>query len=211
MLLTTTAAGVAIDLASKWWAFQRVAGFPVVVRREDVLAAPRLADLLPRVEAMVVIPDLLHFSLVLNPGAVFGIGAGKRWFFVAFTLGALLFALYMFARWTRHRDWASHIAIGLLIAGALGNLYDRLVYACVRDFIHPLPGWKLPFGWTINGTRELWPYVSNIADAFLLIAIGMLLINSWVKEHRRNRGERGHTNGHSNSKQPTTTSGPASA
>ncbi|MBO6514574.1 MAG: hypothetical protein JJ974_11475, partial [Phycisphaerales bacterium] len=57
----------------------------------------------------------------------------------------------------------------------------RLVFACVRDFIHPLPGMKLPFGltWPNGGSDEVWPYVSNVADLYLLIGIGLLLVYTW--------------------------------
>ena len=72
------------------------------------------------------------------------------------------------------------MAIGLLIGGGLGNLYDRLKFACVRDFLHPLPRVRLPFGLTWpDGSTGIWPYVSNIADLFLLIGIGMLMWHIW--------------------------------
>lgn len=180
ILLVVTILGLAADLGSKSWAFRTVAGSPVVVEREEVLAAPSLGRLIPPHAPVVVVPSGLEFTLVLNPGAVFGIGAGKRAFFIAVTVVAIMFAGWMFARWTRPDRWGMHAAIGLLIAGAIGNLYDRLVYACVRDFIHPLPGVKLPFGLKLpNGSTEVWPYVSNVADLFLLVAIGILLVQSW--------------------------------
>lgn len=180
VLILVTFLGLAADLGTKSWAFQTVAGIPVPIDREAVLQAPSLGRLIPPHPPVVVLPKLLEFTLVLNPGAVFGIGAGKRLFFIAVTFLAILFAGWMFARWTRPGKTLMHAAIGLLIAGAVGNLYDRMCYACVRDFIHPLPGVKLPFGWTLpNGSPEVWPYVSNVADLFLLIAIGILLVQSW--------------------------------
>ncbi|MEL6740633.1 MAG: signal peptidase II [Planctomycetota bacterium] len=178
LMLAVTAAGLAIDLWTKAAAFARVAGPPVRILREDVLAVgpDRLATLIPMHEPVVVAERLLHFTLVLNPGAVFGIGAGRRWFFVLFTVLALAFCLWTFGMWTRSRDRLTHIGLGLIIAGGLGNLYDRLSFACVRDFIHPLPGVRLPFGlrWP-GGSPEVWPYVSNVADAFLIIGIVLLL------------------------------------
>lgn len=182
-LLITVVLGLVIDLYSKYLAFERVAGRPVVIDREDVLRLMSsgsgtrglgLGALIPRHEPVQVVPSLLDFTLVLNPGAVFGIGAGQRVFFIAFTGAAVAFALYVFTKWTRPRDRAAHVALGLLISGGLGNLYDRLVYACVRDFIHPLPGVQFPFGLSPFGSREVWPWVSNIADLFLLIGIFML-------------------------------------
>lgn len=184
VLLVVLSFGLITDLASKYIAFYTVADHPVQVSREDVLQAQRdsrpLGLLVPRHEPVTVVPYVLEFSLVLNPGAVFGIGAGRRWFFIIFTMGALALAVWMFAVWTRPRDTHAHVGIGLLISGGLGNLYDRLVYACVRDFIHPLPGVRIP------GTqRDLWPYVSNLADLWLLIGIAILMWHLW-----RHGGER---------------------
>lgn len=197
VLIAVTVIGLAMDLGSKWYAFRTIAPHPVMLERDRVLEAQRngvsLSTLIPRdMEARHVIPNLLDFSLVLNPGAVFGIGAGKRWFFVGFTGAAMALAVWMFGAWTRPSDKWAHAGIGLLVAGGVGNLYDRLIYGCVRDFIHPLPGVQLPFGWTmpLSGSREVWPYVSNIADLWLLIGIGMLMVYLWKQGSHRKTAKR---------------------
>ncbi len=185
VLLLVVALSIAADLWSKSAAFERIADAPVVVDRAKVLAIaldnPRnIGRLVPAHDAITVVPHVLDLTLVLNPGAVFGIGPGQRGFFVAFTLGAIVFGLWMFARWTGPRDHWAHAGIALVLGGGLGNLYDRLVYACVRDFLHPLPGVRWPFGLRPFGANgELWPYVSNVADAFLLVGIGVLLVFLW--------------------------------
>lgn len=180
-LLATVLFGVVTDLVSKSLAFSRIADLPVHIERSQVLGETDISNLIPYHEAYVAIPKLLEFTLVLNPGAVFGIGAGQRWFFVCFTLIAMIVSIVLFAKWTKPRDWSAHVGFGMIIAGGLGNLYDRVVFGCVRDFIHPLPGMKLPFGinWPNGGSDEVWPYVSNIADLYLLIGIGLLLIYTW--------------------------------
>ncbi len=180
-LLGTVAFGVVTDLLSKSIAFSKVAGFPVHVDRDEVLRESNLGNLIPYHEPVNAIPKLLDFTLVLNPGAVFGIGAGQRWFFVIFTMLAMIVAVMLFAKWTKATDWIAHAGFGMIISGGIGNLYDRLVFGCVRDFIHPLPGMKLPFGlrWPNGGSDEVWPYVSNVADLYLLIGIALLLIFTW--------------------------------
>ncbi|MEN0019271.1 MAG: signal peptidase II [Planctomycetota bacterium] len=184
VLVAVIAGSVAIDLVSKHLAFEHVAGDPVTLVREDVISSgdTRLGPnaLIPPHAPVVVVPNLLDFTLVLNRGAVFGIGAGKRWFFVGFTAIAVGFGLYVFASWTRAGDHLTHTWLGLVLGGGLGNLYDRLVFACVRDFIHPLPGVDLPFGlsWP-GGNTQAWPYVSNIADLFLIIGIVGLIVHVW--------------------------------
>lgn len=186
VLLITIIIGLAADLGSKYLAFARIADAPVQLDRQQILewqAAgrdlndPRPPDaILPLHDPVEVIPSVLEFKLILNAGAVFGSGQGKRWFFIGFTVVALGFALLLFARWCREREYLTHAAIGLVICGGLGNLYDRVLYASVRDFLHPLPGVKWPFGWELLGRRDVWPYVSNVADAFLLIGIAVLMI-----------------------------------
>lgn len=179
VLLVCVAVALVIDIATKYAAFNHIADAPVAVDRAEVMAAQRLGDLIPPHRPVVVVPSLLELTLVLNPGAVFGMGAGKRWFFIAFTGIAVAFALWIFATWTHARERWAHLALGLLLAGGLGNLYDRIVYACVRDFLHPLPGVVLPFGWSWPwGGREVWPYVSNIADLWLIIGVVVLLVRS---------------------------------
>lgn len=177
VLIAVTLVGLALDLGTKWWAFRSLGPTPVVLVREQVLTTRDLGNLIPFPARREIVPNILDFTLVLNPGAVFGMGAGKRAFFIAFTVIAVGFAMWMFAAWTTRRDTLGHVAIGLVLSGGLGNLYDRLMFACVRDFIHPLPGVVLPFGWSWPwGGREVWPYVSNVADLWLLIGIMILLV-----------------------------------
>ncbi len=196
-LIGVTVAALVTDLGTKWLAFRYVASVPVMVDRQQVMRIntvdPRgITDLVPGhrpVQVIPALPWLLELTLVLNPGAVFGVGPGQRWFFIGFTGIALGFGLWMFANWTGPRDRIAHVAIGLLLGGGLGNLYDRLVFGCVRDFLHPLPGVRFPWGWNpLHSGGEVWPYVSNVADLLLLLGIAVLLVYLW----RRDRAMRRH-------------------
>ncbi|MCA9272322.1 MAG: signal peptidase II [Phycisphaerales bacterium] len=183
VLLVVLVLGLAADLASKSIAFRTIADHPVSVTREEVLAsADTNRELIPRHRPVTVLPKVLDFTLVLNQGAVFGMGAGKRWLFIVFTVGAIGLGLWMFGAWTRPKDWIAHVSLGLLLSGGLGNLYDRLMYACVRDFIHPLPAVTI-------GSWEVWPYVSNVADALLIIGIIGLMWHLWRADQPRRVSE----------------------
>jgi signal peptidase II len=179
---------VSLDLGSKALAFRTIADAPVVVDKRAAVGLmsvdPRmLQSLVPDHAAVVVVPNVLEFKLVLNPGAVFGAGGGARWFFVGFTMVALAFATWMFAAWCDARDRVLQVGIALIVSGGLGNLFDRVVFGCVRDFIHPMPGHVLPFGlsWP-GGGNEMWPYVSNLADKWLLVGIALVLWRVWREE-----------------------------
>lgn len=182
VIATVIIAFTAADLVTKSLAFARVAPQPVEIQREQVLATPinQLQSLLPAHAPVVVVEHVLELKLVLNAGAVFGAAQGRRIFFITFTFLALGFALALFAFWTPRADYLSHTALGMVVAGGLGNLYDRVRFACVRDFLHPLPTAQLPFGITWpSGDPAVWPYISNVADAVLLLGIGLLMIQIW--------------------------------
>jgi len=72
----------------------------------------------------VLIPNLLELQIMLNAGALFGIGQGQTTLFLIASLFALLLVLWMFVQ-SSPRRWVLQIALGGILAGAVGNLYDR--------------------------------------------------------------------------------------
>lgn len=88
---------------------------------------------------------LLQWHLIANPGAAFSLGAGHTWIFTLLSLGVLAFIIVT-ARRLRHRGWA--VALGLITAGILGNVTDRLIrepgfaVGHVIDFLQ-LPNWPI--------------------------------------------------------------------
>ena len=73
----------------------------------------------------------------------------------------------------------AHVGIGLVLAGGIGNLYDRLAFGAVRDFLFMTPRWHLPFSlhWP-GGSTELFPWIFNVADMMLLAGMAILLLNA---------------------------------
>ena len=55
--------------------------------------------------------------------------------------------------------------LGLLLAGVLGNLYDRANFGYVRDMIHALPQWP-----------RLFPWIFNIADSLLCCGVALMIL-----------------------------------
>ncbi len=189
LFLLLAGVGLGVDLVSKSLAFAHVADAPVALVREQVLSNP--GGVLPMHDPVVVIPRVLNFTLVLNHGAVFGIGAGARWFFMAFTVVAITAGLWIFGWRTRARDRLAHVSLALILAGAIGNFYDRAIYGAVRDFLHAFPGVPLPFGWRWHGgSAELFPWVFNVADMMLLAGIGLMMLRISRRPEGEVRGER---------------------
>lgn len=190
LLLGILLIGLLVDIGTKYWAFVAVADQPVTLDRDALLADPTLNPI-PQHDGVPILPaQLLQLKLVINRGAVFGIGADQRGFFIGFTLVALIVGLYIFGAFTSARSRLAHTGLALILAGGIGNLYDRVVYGVVRDFLHMLPGWRLPFGWSWPGNNpEIFPWVFNIADVMLLTGMVLLMIHINRVEQRRKREE----------------------
>lgn len=122
-----------------------------------------------------VIKGLLEFGFVENRGMVFGIlnktmpGTGKR---ILVGLRILILILLTAFIWKyRGRGILFHLPFALILAGALGNLIDPFIYGYVVDFIHL----------SIGGFLD-WPFFFNLADAYVTVGIGFLLVfNSFLK------------------------------
>jgi signal peptidase II len=185
LLFLVFIAAVSLDLWSKDWAFRTVAPQPVVLVYEQVSGNPGYS--LPWHPGVTAIaPDLLDFHLVLNHGAVFGIGQGRGPLFIAFTVLAVCTALWVFGKHTSSRSHLSHIGLALVLAGGVGNMYDRVAVGAVRDFLHLFPHRELPWGlhWP-GGSNEWFPWVFNIADSELIAGMLILMLAIHLNERRQ--------------------------
>jgi len=130
-----------------------------------------------------VVPGWLHWEYTENHGAVFGSGQGLRWLFVAVSGMAIAFLVYLFLTSGRQRLY--QVLLGILMAGVLGNLYDRLMFGYVRDMIHALPGvrWSMLFGVAADPSswrnQGVFPWIFNVADSFLCVGVFLMIVYSF--------------------------------
>ncbi len=112
-------------------------------------------------ESISLIKGVLHFTLVHNTGIAFGLfkDSGAVFIVIPLILTALLvYNIYYY----RHSEYLSRtyiVAFSLILGGAIGNLYDRIVLGYVIDFID----------------FRIWP-VFNIADSAITIGAAFILI-----------------------------------
>ncbi len=174
------------DLGLKYWAFENVADRPVVLT-DQVAEDHRGFWMRYPHEPIVVMSKVLNFRLTTNTGAVFGLGKGNRVLFI--TISGLATAVIGWMFWRSPvRAWGLQLALAMILAGALGNLYDRVLYRAVRDMLHMFPGVDLPFGWAWpGGVSEVWPWIFNLADVALLAGVGLVLIVTWRAESAAKR------------------------
>ncbi len=158
------ALGCGIDLATKSWIFNWI-GMPDHQLRDDVWLWPRV----------------LSLTTSLNPGALFGLGQGFHALFAALSVAAAILIVYWLFYAGAARDRVLTFTLALIMAGILGNLYDRLglpglqwgngqrVFA-VRDWLH----------FKINGVID-WP-VFNVADSLLVCGAIILFWHVWSSQ-----------------------------
>lgn len=107
----------------------------------------------------------------VNRGALFGMGnegGGMNSVFAGISMVAACFIVFWAGRPVVAQDRWLCLALGLILAGTLGNFYDRIVFSGVRDFLH------FDFGfWPVNP----WP-TFNIADCCLVCGAGVLMVHS---------------------------------
>ena len=112
--------GAAFDLGTKTAVFSWLG--------EPHVAAPRS-----------IIPDILEFQTNYNPGALWGFGREWRYSSLLFA-GLSVVAGVAIVYWLFVRGAASDarltVALALIMAGAIGNCYDRLALGHVRDFVY---------------------------------------------------------------------------
>lgn len=109
-------------------------------------------------ESIVVVKGFFHITLVYNRGAAFGILKNQLVLFIVTSVFAIgLIWTNLKKDRTPHKITLEKIALNAILAGAVGNLIDRLLYGYVVDFLD----------------FRIWP-VFNIADS--AITVGAILL-----------------------------------
>lgn len=182
LLITLAVVGLIIDQASKYGVFRwlydnpRPDGLPEAPYSFTRQVVPGWFELIAQFDPSTPLCDcgfdrLQTWSAPVMPrvnhGALFGMGGQHKGtangFFALVSFGAAVAILVWGLRRSTAREKWLMAALGLILAGTVGNLYDRIVFNGVRDFLH---FYYVP-----------WP-VFNFADCFLVVGAGLLLVQA---------------------------------
>ena len=136
--------GVIADIVSKWVVFSKLDEFG----------------------KLIAIPGLLNILRTKNEGVVFGLFPGKTSAFIVFSAIAIVVILFIYIK-SDKTIFISNLALGLVLAGAIGNLWDRIWFRGVRDFID-----------LHIGDKYHWP-TFNVADSLICVGIAILVFTSF--------------------------------
>lgn len=153
-----------------------IAAAVVVDQVSKILVIKHLKDIV----SVELIPGVFRFTYVENRGAAFGMLSDNRWVFMIIStlaIGALIVYLWKF----RPDSRLACLALSMIAGGGIGNMIDRVALGYVVDFID------------FCAFPSVWMWVFNIADAFVCVGAGLLilwLIISMVQESREQKIKR---------------------
>ena len=118
----------------------------------------------------------LNFTLMYNTGAAFSFlsdaGGWQRWFFIGISsLVSIIIVVWIYNVLRKSRYLL--FALSFILAGALGNLWDRLTLGYVVDFIE------------VHYQDLYWP-AFNIADSSITIGAILLIIDTLLIDQEKN-------------------------
>ncbi len=135
-------------------------------------------------EQIEVIKDRFTLTLVENTGAFLSAGSNLPEIIRIIVLTVLPTLVLAYGLWflysNKHLPRLMQIGICFLIGGGIGNIYDRIVYGSVTDFLH------MDFVLFRTG-------IFNMADVSIMIGIGLLLLQNLtaarIKKHEADQEE----------------------
>ncbi len=130
----------------------------------DQIIKQIIAITIPLDRSVSVIGDFFKLTYVRNYGAAWSVLSGNRFFLIIVALASLFF-LYYFLH-NRILNRSESIIYGCLLGGILGNLYDRIVYGYVIDYLE------------FTFFDYHYP-IFNFADICIVISVFCLIILIW--------------------------------
>ncbi len=123
-------------------------------------------------ESISVIPDFFHLTYVTNDGMAFGINFPLGIY--VFSAISIIFTGFLFwYLWSiKDDEIVVRTGVALILAGAIGNLIDRIFLGEVVDFLDFMIG---NFHW----------YVFNLADSCVTVGLGFVLYDSLILNRKK--------------------------
>ncbi len=156
-------------------------GFSVLVLALDLITKFIVQAKFQLGESLPIIGETLKLTYIHNPRGAFGMSIGSNSFHILISvvvIAAVLYALFKEAGRSRAIDFS----LAGIVAGAIGNLIDRIRMGKVVDFIDV----NIPDVDFLGIQMQRWP-IFNVADA--AVTVGVIVLLGWTITHRTKRHE----------------------
>lgn len=124
-------------------------------------------------DTIPLINNFFHLTYVQNRGVAFGFMQGKLPIINVISIGAVIVMIYFVKKNMEKNSKIENISWMFIIAGALGNIIDRIFRGFVVDMID---------------FRGIWSYIFNFADVYINIGVFLMIISSFIEEREKKRG-----------------------
>lgn len=192
VFLLITALAALADLTSKHIVFKQMLAEPAIEQRiVKLLDNPNVQVEQSEKFSRAVLRELqirrricfgLAFTISTNPGVVFGYDAIPSWIVNLMTVVMIAVVLTFFATSRRGAAWL-HVALALILGGAIGNLYDRLFSEVALPHLSPIRCHVRDF---IDCSDLHYNYVFNLADVWLVVGVAMIILHwLWVERKKK--------------------------
>lgn len=114
-------------------------------------------------ESIDIIPGVFRFTYIQNDGAAFGSLDNARWVFMILSTVAII-GILAYMLWKKPQNKLMLSALILIVSGGIGNMIDRIALGYVIDFLD------------FCAFPKIWMWVFNVADSFVCIGAGLLIL-----------------------------------
>lgn len=137
----------------------------------DIITKQVIVHFLNEGQSVLLIRNFFSFTYVKNTGVAFSLLEGNIPFIILMTVVIILVIVSCLKEITK--SWLDVIGYGLILGGAFGNLFDRMVYGYVIDFLDfDVFGYHFP--------------IFNFADCGIVIGVILLCVVSILESRGRN-------------------------
>lgn len=139
----------------------------IIVFIVDIISKILVSNFMLEDQSIKIINNFLYLTYAKNTGIAFSFLEGNMLFIISMTL--IIVVLLIKYVYNKKLDLKEKISYGLVLGGAIGNLFDRIVYGYVIDFIDVyIFGYDYP--------------IFNVADSCVVVGIILILLLSFKSE-----------------------------
>lgn len=133
----------------------------VAILALDLITKYVICGMFAENEGITAIPYLFNFIVVHNEGAAWGILSGNQIGLIILSVLLFAFLVWYFVK-EKKKSWLLVVSMAFIYGGCIGNLFDRIVFGYVRDFIQFAFWQSFP--------------IFNFADVFLTVGVILFAI-----------------------------------
>ena len=131
----------------------------------DIVSKIVVSKLMDVYDSLIIVKDFFYITYVRNTGVAWSIFEGEILAIIIVSLMIITFIIYYIFK-NKPKSEFEIIGYSFILGGAFGNLFDRIIYGYVVDFLDfYIFGYDYP--------------IFNLADSFIFIGVILVIIYTW--------------------------------